>query len=276
MRRHYDLSLLEGLDYRGPQLLFDAVTAACRTLGRDAHFDRALDLGCGTGLAGAAVRPRVDSLVGVDLSPAMVEQARRKTGSTTVSMSATCSNSCRRESDACADLVIAADVAALLRATSRRSRSRLRGCWTTAGCSPSHVETHDGDGVLLRETLRYAHGEGHVRTALALPGSTCVSLDAGIYRKEKDVPVPGLVVVAAKPASTVPPSGASLRVTVLERIDTVTLPEPFARWFAQRGWTPRAHQLELAGKARAGRSVLLIAPTGAGKTLAGFLPSWWS
>ena len=51
------------------------------------------------------------------------------------------------------------------------------------------------------------------------------------------------------------------------------LPAAFARWFASRGWTPRAHQLELLGKARGGRSVLLIAPTGAGKTLAGFLPS---
>jgi ATP-dependent Lhr-like helicase len=62
-------------------------------------------------------------------------------------------------------------------------------------------------------------------------------------------------------------------VTVLERPDTITLPEPFARWFTRRGWEPRAHQLELLAKARAGRSVLLIAPTGAGKTLAGFLPS---
>jgi ATP-dependent Lhr-like helicase len=60
-------------------------------------------------------------------------------------------------------------------------------------------------------------------------------------------------------------------VTIVER--TPFLPEPFARWFAGRGWTPRAHQLELLAKARAGRSVLLIAPTGGGKTLAGFLPS---
>ena len=52
-----------------------------------------------------------------------------------------------------------------------------------------------------------------------------------------------------------------------------TLPEPFGRWFAARGWTPRAHQLALLDKARAGRSTLLIAPTGAGKTLAGFLPT---
>jgi ATP-dependent helicase Lhr and Lhr-like helicase len=51
------------------------------------------------------------------------------------------------------------------------------------------------------------------------------------------------------------------------------LPEVFTRWFAGRGWAPRAHQLELLAKAQAGRSVLLIAPTGGGKTLAGFLPS---
>jgi len=44
-------------------------------------------------------------------------------------------------------------------------------------------------------------------------------------------------------------------------------------WFAGRGWRPRAHQLDLLAKAQAGRSVLLIAPTGGGKTLAGFLPS---
>jgi ATP-dependent Lhr-like helicase len=51
------------------------------------------------------------------------------------------------------------------------------------------------------------------------------------------------------------------------------LPEPFAAWFAGRGWAPRDHQLALLAAAEAGRSALLIAPTGAGKTLAGFLPS---
>jgi ATP-dependent Lhr-like helicase len=51
------------------------------------------------------------------------------------------------------------------------------------------------------------------------------------------------------------------------------LPEIFTRWFAARGWSPRTHQLELLRLARAGRSALLIAPTGAGKTLAGFLPT---
>src|SRR5690606_10314402 len=51
------------------------------------------------------------------------------------------------------------------------------------------------------------------------------------------------------------------------------LPPPFEEWFAARGWAPRPHQLELVSRAEAGRSTLLIAPTGAGKTLAGFLPS---
>jgi ATP-dependent Lhr-like helicase len=52
-----------------------------------------------------------------------------------------------------------------------------------------------------------------------------------------------------------------------------TLLEPFAGWFAAQGWAPRRHQLAMLEAARAGESVLLIAPTGGGKTLAGFLPT---
>jgi ATP-dependent Lhr-like helicase len=51
------------------------------------------------------------------------------------------------------------------------------------------------------------------------------------------------------------------------------LPAPLADWFAAKGWSPRRHQLEMLAAARAGRSALLVAPTGAGKTLAGFLPT---
>ncbi|MET3909279.1 ATP-dependent Lhr-like helicase [Bradyrhizobium sp. S3.3.6] len=51
------------------------------------------------------------------------------------------------------------------------------------------------------------------------------------------------------------------------------LPDRFQKWFAARGWSPREHQLALLEKAREDRSALLIAPTGAGKTLAGFLPT---
>jgi len=51
------------------------------------------------------------------------------------------------------------------------------------------------------------------------------------------------------------------------------LSEPLERWFAARGWTPRRHQLDMLTAARSGAHALLVAPTGAGKTLAGFLPT---
>src|SRR5438067_2704991 len=51
------------------------------------------------------------------------------------------------------------------------------------------------------------------------------------------------------------------------------LPPKFDAWFAARGWQPRAHQLALVEHAARGDSVLLVAPTGGGKTLAGFLPT---
>ncbi len=51
------------------------------------------------------------------------------------------------------------------------------------------------------------------------------------------------------------------------------LPEPLTDWFADKGWAPRRHQLEMLDAARGGRHALLVAPTGSGKTLAGFLPT---
>ncbi|MGI9422635.1 MAG: ligase-associated DNA damage response DEXH box helicase [Hyphomicrobiaceae bacterium] len=51
------------------------------------------------------------------------------------------------------------------------------------------------------------------------------------------------------------------------------LPPVIGRWFQRRGWAPRAHQLQLLKQGRLRRETLLIAPTGAGKTLAGFLPT---
>ncbi len=53
----------------------------------------------------------------------------------------------------------------------------------------------------------------------------------------------------------------------------VLLPDNFARWFAEKSWTLRAHQAAMLQAAQDNTDTLLIAPTGAGKTLAGFLPS---
>jgi len=51
------------------------------------------------------------------------------------------------------------------------------------------------------------------------------------------------------------------------------LPAEIAAWFDARGWRVRRHQWEMLAKARSGRDALLVADTGAGKTLAGFLPT---
>ena len=205
--RHYDLSLLEGLDYRGPQLLFDAVMATCAALGRVPWFGRALDLGCGTGLAGAVFAARVDSLVGVDLSAAMIEQARR-IGRYHQLHVADVPDFLARESARSASLVIAADVlpycSDLLPLMGEVARVLDEG-----GLFAFTTETHDGEGVLLRDTLRYAHGEDHVRAAIEGAGLICASLADASSRREKSIPVPGLVVVAAKSVSTRPTSGTT-------------------------------------------------------------------
>ena len=51
------------------------------------------------------------------------------------------------------------------------------------------------------------------------------------------------------------------------------LPAPITDWFTAKGWSPRRHQRDMLDVARAGQHGLLVATTGAGKTLAGFLPT---
>ncbi len=68
--------------------------------------------------------------------------------------------------------------------------------------------------------------------------------------------------------------GESGHIVAVTAADTAPpLPPEIAAWFAARGWRVRRHQLEMLAKAREGRHALLVADTGAGKTLAGFLPT---
>ncbi|MGY3463987.1 putative TPR repeat methyltransferase [Bradyrhizobium sp. LM6.11] len=61
--------LINDLDYRAPSLIFKAVVAARVAAKKPALFKRAIDLGCGTGLAAAAFAKQVDHFIGIDLSP---------------------------------------------------------------------------------------------------------------------------------------------------------------------------------------------------------------
>ena len=190
----FDQALRQGLGYRAPELLLRAVQAACA--GTRMKFGCVLDLGCGTGLAGAAFRPYCDWLVGVDLSPAMLAQARAKglydrlaEGDVAAFLASEAAARARYH------LIVAADVFMYLDALTPVLTAAAQVLAPSATIAFS-VETHDGDGVILRETLRYAHGAAHVRAALAAAGLQLVSLDSAATRTEKNVPVPGLIAVA--------------------------------------------------------------------------------
>ena len=162
----FEAALVDDLGYRGPALLFKAVLSVRAAARKPAFFKRAIDLGCGTGLAAAAFAREVDHFIGIDLSPRMIERARA-TG-------------------LYAELEVADMVAGPARQAGcqRRSHSR-RGCHglcrrsragagggqpragRRAGCSRSPLETHDGDGVVIGEGLRYAHAAAYVRAAIA-------------------------------------------------------------------------------------------------------------
>jgi predicted TPR repeat methyltransferase len=161
-----------------------------------------IDLGCGTGLSGAAFRPLVDWMEGVDLSPGMVAQARRKNlynaleaGDLTESLDR------YLRADARFNLAVAADVFVYC-ADLTLIASLVYQVIAPDGLFAFTVETHDEGGVVLGPKLRYAHGEAHVRTALDAAGLTIRRLTPVSTRMEADIPVPGLLVIAERaPAS---------------------------------------------------------------------------
>ena len=189
----FDNALRVGLGYQAPELMLRAVQAAQPGV----TFAAALDLGCGTGLGGAAFRPLCRTLTGVDLSPAMVAQARSKTIYGRL-VEGEAVGFLRDEAVAQAryDLVLAADLFGYLDDIAP-VLAAAAPLLAPDGLIVFSAETHDGDDVILRDTLRYAHGVAHVRAALAAAKLTPVSLVSASSRNEKGVAAPGLIVVAA-------------------------------------------------------------------------------
>ena len=154
----FDKSLVERLDYRGPELLLAAVRAVSA-----ARLGAVLDLGCGTGLSGAALRPFCDRLVGVDVSPGMIEQARGK-GLYDRLEAAELMAFLNAEAGASYHLVLAADVFVYCSDLAPISKATAR-VLAPGGLFAFTVETQ-GPGVRMQPTLRYAHGANHIRAAI--------------------------------------------------------------------------------------------------------------
>jgi len=199
----YDSALTEHLNYRGPEIICAAVETVMRAAGRPMTFKSMLDLGCGTGLCGAAFRPMVDRLVGVDLSPAMIAKAAAKdlydrlvTGELTDFLAAEIAAGRTYHLVVTADVfVYVNDLAPIVGHISR--------ILAPDGVLAVTVETYCGDGAKLLPTLRYAHGEAYVCTVLGEAGLRPSHVAATSVRSEKGVPVDSLVVVA-QPSTAAP------------------------------------------------------------------------
>jgi predicted TPR repeat methyltransferase len=170
-----------------------AVRAAAR---KPAFFKRAIDLGCGTGLAAIAFAKEVDHFIGIDLSPRMIEKARL-TGFYAVLEVSDMVQGLRGRPDASADLILAADALIYL-ADLKPLFTEAQRLLAAGGLFAFTTETHAGDGVILGAGLRYAHAAEYVRDQVDAAGLELSLLEDRSARTEDNVPVPGLVAVAAK------------------------------------------------------------------------------
>ncbi|NEU12345.1 methyltransferase domain-containing protein [Methylobacterium sp. BTF04] len=195
----FERHLVDDLHYRGPALILAALDAVPDA---PATYGDVLDLGCGTGLVGAALGDRATRLVGIDLSPAMLAEAAKRRLYTRL-VEGNLVGCLADEPEASADLAVAADVliyvgslATAFTGVARVLRPRGRFAFT--------VQSHDGDGLVLGADARYAHADTLVSEAVALAGLDLCSLTAAAVRRERGIDVPGRIVVASRPARPPP------------------------------------------------------------------------
>ena len=186
---------LADLQYSAPQVVSRVLDAQLAGAGAVAAI---LDAGCGTGLCGPRLRQLAQRLVGVDLSPAMLDKARaRRCYDDLVAAELTeFMNRCSEAWDAivCSDvLVYFGDLVEVARAACRALRPGSRLVFTVerkrAGGSPFRLEV----------TGRYVHREDYLRRVLMDAGFDVSRLDRGSFRMERGKPVDCLLTVARKP-----------------------------------------------------------------------------
>lgn len=186
---------LNAIAYRAPALLHDGLTQVCEEQGRAMRFGSVLDLGCGTGLSGAAFRPNSDWLVGVDLSPGMVAQARRKGLYDRLAVADLLEFLATEEGPY--DLVIAADVFVYI-ADLAPVLAAVGRVLAPHGLFGFTVESKAGDDVIMGEKLRYVHGNEYVRATLEQAGLAPRYFEGRVLRTDGPYLIGGIVTIAAK------------------------------------------------------------------------------
>ena len=184
---HFDAHLVDTLAYRTPQLIADALARS----GAEKNLDVA-DLGCGTGLCGEVLRPMAARMAGVDLSPAMLEQARRR-GLYDVLACADIAAWLAQHAHAF-DLIVAADVFVYigdLTDVFALARQALR----PGGRFCFSVELAGSGDFFLQHSRRYAHGAAYVRKLAAANGFTVINAGTAALRRDRDADISGEVLV---------------------------------------------------------------------------------
>ncbi|HEX4506884.1 MAG TPA: methyltransferase [Alphaproteobacteria bacterium] len=185
----FDADLVGTLKYQAPTLVA-ALLARCGGAGADL-----LDLGCGTGLSGAALKPFARTIDGVDLSPGMIAKAEARRIYDTLAVGeaeAFLSGAAKSW-----DVIAAVDMLNYLGELTpifRGIAARLR----TGGIFAGTVEKRIEGGQALSEKRRYRHGEDHVRAALDAAGLALVELSEAVLRQEGGAPVAGIVFAARR------------------------------------------------------------------------------
>jgi predicted TPR repeat methyltransferase len=189
---NFESDLVERLDYQVPALLRAELDAL---LADDWRLEQAFDLGCGTGLSGVAFRDRVDRLIGIDLSPQMVEQAARKN----IYDDLVCVEAAQylAGGEACFDLIIATDVFIyvgvledLFPAIAARACS---GAWLA--CS---IERSDDADVVLQQSGRFAHSTAYIMAKAADAGFHVERMVDAVIRKGDDGDIDGVLFLLRK------------------------------------------------------------------------------
>ncbi len=179
----FEASLVGKLGYCGPELL-------ARTL--PDQLGRVLDLGCGTGLMGAAIRGRAAHLEGWDISAAMLRQAQAKKVYDHLGKE---DLNALRITERRWDTILAADVLIYVGALERLV-GWVAGSLAPGGLFAFTVEALAGEGFALGTARRYAHSESYVRDLLAQAGFATLAITRSTLRTDRGQPVEALVVSA--------------------------------------------------------------------------------
>ena len=190
-------SILAQLEYRAPQILSGMLQAERGPNGQPA---RILDAGCGTGLCGPLLRPMASQLVGIDLSPGMLRNAReRQHYYDELAVAELCTYMSERAG--AFDVIVIADTLiyfGVLDQAFRSAHVALAPGGTLAFTLECQHEADAGPGYRLEPHGRYTHRTTYVEQALRQSGFSILKSDTVVLRRERNADVAGLAILARK------------------------------------------------------------------------------